>query len=230
MRRKGRAILGMVLAFTFVLGGCGRKEAPPPAAENAGGNPHAGAAMDPHGGMEMPPGHAMPARMLDLGNLVCRIPEAWTPEVPESRMRAAQARIPGPGGDAMLVVFWFGPGQGGGVEANLQRWISQVDPEPGVEPRRDDFDVGPFRVHLVEVVGAYKAPKTEGGPGQPLARTALLGAVVEGDGGPWFFKVTGPRETVEANRETFLEMLRKLRLAADGLPPEEPPVPAGGEA
>jgi len=225
-------LVAAALAILALAGaGCRGGEAPPPAAENAGGNPHAGTAMDPHGGMGMPPGHAMPARMLDLGNLVCRIPEAWVPEVPESRMRAGQARIPGPGGDALLVVFWFGPGQGGGVEANLQRWISQVDPEPGVEPRREDFPVGPYRVHVVEVAGAYRAAREEGGPGRPVAQAALLGAVVEGDGGPWFFKVTGPRATVEANRGTFLEMLRALRPAADGLPQDAPATTApGGQA
>ncbi len=215
MGRTGVVLAGMAGAL-LLLAGCGREAAPPPAAENAGAGHGPATAADPHGGMEMPPGHAMPARMLDLGNLVCRIPESWTPQVPESRMRAAQAKIPGPAGDALLVVFWFGPGQGGGVEANIRRWIAQVEPDPGARPRREDFPVGPFRVHVVEVAGAYRAAREEGGPGRPLARTALLGAVVEGEGGPWFFKVTGPRPTVEANRETFLEMMRKLRQAADG--------------
>ena len=229
MARIGRiAGTGLVLVAVGLWTGCDRGATPPPAAENAGAAAEGGAAVDPHGGMEMPPGHAMPSRMVGIGNLVCRIPEEWTPEVPASRMRAAQARIPGPGGDASLVVFWFGPGQGGGVEANIQRWISQVDPDPGVEPRREEFTVGPFRVHVVEVAGSYHAPKAEGGPGRPVEQTALLGAVVEGDGGPWFFKVTGPRETVEANREAFRGMLEKLRAAAD--PGDEKTGAPGGKS
>jgi hypothetical protein len=39
----------------------------------------------------------------------------------------------------------------------------------------------------------------------------LVGAVVEGPGGPWFFKVTGPRSTVAAAEPAFENMLRSVR-------------------
>ena len=39
----------------------------------------------------------------------------------------------------------------------------------------------------------------------------LIGAVVEGDGGPWFFKLTGPDATLAAARGAYLEMLAGVR-------------------
>jgi hypothetical protein len=50
------------------------------------------------------------------------------------------------------------------------------------------------------------------GPAEPQPGSRLLAAVVEGPGGPWFFKTTGPDETVAAARADFLAMLRAARV------------------
>lgn len=136
------------------------------------------------------------------------LPADWVPEPPSSSMRLAQARIPGPGGDAQLTVFYFGPGGGGGVEENLARWVGQMDVEPGTEPRRDAFAAGPFRVTWVDVEGTLKPSMMGTGPDTPQPGSRLLAAVVEGPQGPWFFKATGPAETLDAARDDFLAMLR----------------------
>src|SRR5262245_15262290 len=51
----------------------------------------------------------------------------WENKPPSSSMRMAQAVIPGPGGAGDFAVFFFGPGGGGGVEDNIQRWIGQME-------------------------------------------------------------------------------------------------------
>ena len=48
-------------------------------------------------------------------------------------------------------------------------------------------------------------------PQQPGSR--LLGAVVEGEGGPWFFKATGPDATLAPQRLPFRGMLQRARLS-----------------
>ena len=134
------------------------------------------------------------------------LPGTWISEPPSSSMRLAQARIPGPAGDAQMTAFYFGAGGGGGVESNLQRWIGQV--EAAAEPERDTFSVGEFTVTWVAVAGTIK-PSTMGtGPNTPQPNSRLLAAVVEGRQGPWFFKATGPAETLEAERDAFLAMLK----------------------
>lgn len=141
---------------------------------------------------------------------VFTLPAGWIAEAPSSSMRLAQARIPGAAGEGQLTVFYFGAGGGGGVEANIQRWLDQVDPDPDAEALRDTFDVGGFRVTWVDVAGTLK-PSTMGtGPTTPQPGSRLLAGIIEGGQGPWYFKATGPAETLLAEREAFLGMLRSV--------------------
>jgi hypothetical protein len=140
------------------------------------------------------------------------LPAGWTSQPPESGMRLAQAEIPGAGGPGQLTVFYFGPGGGGPVEANLQRWIDQIGPEGRSEPRRDSFTLdNGLQVTWVEVAGTLQ-PSTMGmGPTTEQANSRVMAAVVEGPGGPWFFKATGPDATLTAQRDAFLGLLRSVR-------------------
>jgi len=144
------------------------------------------------------------------GRLVWDLPEGWTAAPPASPMRMAQATIPGPGGPAELVVFHFGPGGGGGVDANIERWIGQVD--AGAEPERGSFVSDGLRVTWVDVAGTLQPSGMGMGPAEPQPGSRLLGAVVEGPGGPWFFKATGPAATLAAARQRFLDMLGAARI------------------
>src|SRR3990172_1264610 len=52
----------------------------------------------------------------DLGGIRVTVPDTWVVETPSSQMRKAQYRLSAPeggSGDGELVVFYFGPGQGG---------------------------------------------------------------------------------------------------------------------
>jgi hypothetical protein len=139
------------------------------------------------------------------------LPAGWQSEPPQSNMRLAQATIEGPGGPGQLAVFYFGPGGGGGVDANIQRWIEQMEVAPGTQPRPDAFDANGYKVTVIDVQGTMKPSGMGMGPSTPQPDSRLLGAVVEGPGGPWFFKATGPEATLGSQREPFLKMLRSVR-------------------
>ncbi|HMB54327.1 MAG TPA: hypothetical protein VKU40_13495, partial [Thermoanaerobaculia bacterium] len=132
----------------------------------------------------------------------------WQPRPPSNQMRMAEASIPGDAGPADVTVFFFGPGGGGGVDANIQRWIGQMEVDAGTEPRRESFSSGDYQVTWVDVEGTLQPSMMGTGPDTPQPGSRLLGAVVEGAGGPWFFKATGPSATLDAAREDFLAMLR----------------------
>ncbi len=142
------------------------------------------------------------------------LPEPWREEPPSSSMRMAQAIIPGPAGDGQLTIFFFGVGGGGGIEANLQRWAGQVQINDGEEPFRDTFDAGPFKVHYMELGGTILPSRMGTGPTTAQPNQRLMGAVVEGPGGPWFFKATGPEATMDSQRAAFKKMLRELKSKA----------------
>lgn len=159
------------------------------------------------GGQQVP----TPAAGGATGELAWTLPEGWSEVPPANRMRMAQASIPGPGGPADLVLFHFGPGQGGDAQSNVQRWLGQMEIEG--EPEQGSFETdGGLRVTWVDVAGTRKPSQMGTGPAEPVPGSRLLGAVVEGPGGPWFFKATGPDETLAAAREEFLAMLRAARV------------------
>ena len=221
----------LVLLLTVGCGGAAQDTqandaAPPPAAPAAqpASDPPASAdqgsdfaPINSRGGAATPNISAPPSgdtsvdHQVDAPGASFTIPAAWTPQAPSSSMRMAQAGIPGDAGEAQLTAFYFGPGGGGGVQSNLERWAGQVEPDPGVDARQETFDVNGFRVTWMEVQGTLK-PSTMGtGPTTPQPNSRLFGAVVEGPQGPWFFKATGPASTLDAQRDAFLELLRSVQ-------------------
>ena len=145
------------------------------------------------------------------------LPKGWTSETPKTSMRLAQATIPGPAGAGDLAVFYFGEKQGGTVEANFQRWIDQMEAGPGTpKPERGTLEAKDgLKVSWVDVHGTLKPSAMGMGPGSPVPDARLFGAVVEGPGGPWFFKVTGPDKTLAPQRDVFLSMLKTVRAGAN---------------
>jgi hypothetical protein len=62
----------------------------------------------------------------------------------------------------------------------------------------------------VDVAGSYKPAPMGGAGGSVKDGWRLLGAVVEGPGGPWFFRLTGPDATVAAAKKQFDAVLASL--------------------
>lgn len=145
------------------------------------------------------------------------IPKGWVSETPGSAMRRAQYRVPGPGGDGECLVFYFGPGQGGDATANVNRWAEQFK-QPDGRPssqllKTRKLEVGGVPVLLAEVTGTYGVGMAMGGGSPQPERPGymLLGAVAQGPDANWFFKLTGPKTTVDAQRPAFEAMVKSLR-------------------
>ncbi len=156
---------------------------------------------------------AAPGTPIEVKGLAIELPAGWTPVQPTSPMRAAQAVIAGPGGPAELTVFHFGIGEGGDPEANIQRWLGQIAPDAGTSPRRELFDgMGGIRITWVDAEGTLRGDRMGMGPRTPIPGSRLMGAVVEGEGGPWFFKATGPDLTLAPQRLAFRGMLQRARV------------------
>jgi hypothetical protein len=132
-------------------------------------------------------------------------------------MRKASYRIaPAPGNDdaAELAVFQF-PGQAGGIEANIERWVGQFSerkPEK-VQPVRRS--VNGLTQHIVEIERGTYSSGMPGGPTTPKAGWAMIAAIVESTDGNWFFKLTGPQKTVESARVEMMKLLEGVRLGAN---------------
>jgi hypothetical protein len=143
-------------------------------------------------------------------------PANWKTEGPRP-MRAATYSIANAAGDqgiAECVVNYFGPGQGGGVEANVERWRGQVlgaDGKPA-QAKIDKRTVRGVPITMVDSSGTYTGM---GGPmsggSKPVAGYRLIGAIAEGPGGSVFFKLTGPAKTIAAEQKNFEQLLASIQ-------------------
>lgn len=143
------------------------------------------------------------------GELRYKTPEAWITEKPTSNMRVAQYRLPkaeGDSEDASVVLYYFGQGQGGTAQANIDRWINQMqqpDGHPSKErAKAETRTVNGLQVTTVDVVGTYSGGMGPGGMA-PAGETSgnksnyrLRAAIVETPKGSYFVKLTGPQKTV----------------------------------
>jgi hypothetical protein len=116
-------------------------------------------------------------------------------------MRAAEYVVPRAAGDSddgECVIITFGPGQGGGVNENIDRWVAQFS--GASPPDRSTQQIHGMKVTRVETSGAYTAMRMPGMAAAPPTRPGwrLIGAIVESPSGMWFFKMTGPNATVKA--------------------------------
>lgn len=148
---------------------------------------------------------AREAVTIEAAGLVLALPAGWDPRKPTGAMRLAEVAVPGDAGEALLTVFHFGPGGGGGVEANLARWEAQY--EAASPPRRSQGPGKVGTVHFLLVEGTQRPSGMGRGPSQPVPGQALAGAILEGEGGPWFLKLAGPAATVRAAHSAFGKML-----------------------
>ena len=147
--------------------------------------------------------------------LVWAVPEGWVEETPSSTMRKAQYKVAGETGDGECVVYYFGPDQGGDALANVRRWADQFHQPDGRASQdileTEEIQVGPVKVLLAKVTGTYSGGMAmRGGPSQSLESYMLLGAVAEGPDANWFFKLTGPEATLQANEGAFRAMIESL--------------------
>lgn len=132
-------------------------------------------------------------------------PEGWAWVPVTSAMRKAELSVPGSEGvPAEVTFFHFGPGQGGGVEANVQRWFGQFQ-DGYTDTRAEKF--GQIPVTLVTASGTFSSGMP-GGPTTPKSGYALRGAILESSGGDVFIKMTGPESTVKAAEGAFEKMVK----------------------
>jgi hypothetical protein len=146
-------------------------------------------------------------------------PAGWKNAGP-SPMRAATYSIAPAQGDqpgAECVVNYFGPGDGGSVEANIERWKNQMHAADGKTGAATvaTRNVRGIKMTTIDASGAYS------GMGGPMATIMgaqkiapgyrLLGAIVEGPGGNVFLKLVGPAKTIATNQKAFEQLLASFQ-------------------
>ena len=163
----------------------------------------------------MPEGVELDGKSVTLAGITFTPPTTWN-DLGPSGMRKANYTfdaVEGEGEAGSVAVYYFGKDQGGTVEANLDRWASQIgSADTTKSDMRMSLTVDGMTVSTIEVGGAYNSSMGTAMDVSPdsKANYRLLGAVVEGPEGNVFFKLTGPDKTALGMAQGFVTMIQSL--------------------
>jgi gluconolactonase len=140
-------------------------------------------------------------REVKIEDLKLTVPASWKQQPPSNNLRLGQFEIPAAEGDkepAELTIFNFGAG--GGVKANIDRWVEQFQPDDRkTKSTQGKCSLGDYV--LVDVSGTYKKPvgPPRLGKTEPMPGARMLGVILSVEKkGLYFLKLTGPEKTVAA--------------------------------
>lgn len=159
-------------------------------------------------------GSADDPAVIEVAGLRAPKPTSWVWTKPSMQFRTLQYAVAGEGDStkaAELIVSVFMAGDGGPLDANITRWKGQFrQGDAAPEPKVSDKEVGPLKVKFVELEGDYMAMGAAGAKRD----FSQIGAIVQASGRNVFFRLIGPKVTVEANRDAFMKTI-------DGLMPAD---------
>ena len=152
------------------------------------------------------------------GELRFKAPDGWTTEKASSNMRVAQYKLPKTEGDkedASLVLYYFGENAGGGTQANIDRWIGQVQQPDGSDSKSkaktETMTVNGLKVTTVDVTGIYTAEMAPGsGTFHNDDNYRLRAAVIETPKGNYFVKLAGPAKTIARWDQSYNDYLKSF--------------------
>lgn len=157
--------------------------------------------------------------LVSIDGLSSRAPAEWKEVNNPRQFRYKEFVLPRQGEDkldAELIIFYFGEGGGGGVEANIARWKGMFEPPSGKTidqvSKREEFKVGDVKVTYLDITGTYlykpfpMAPQAERRPDH-----RMIAVVFESPKGPYFFRLVGPEKTVTHHKKAFDEWLRNFK-------------------
>ena len=130
-------------------------------------------------------------------------PSSWG-EGKASSMRVGSFKVTGPNGTQLDISVTSFPGDVGGLLANVNRWIGQIDLAPIQKASLDQYCssiiLAGTSAHLVEAYGKDKAV---------LAGTLFL------EKESWFFKLIGNRTLAEKEKSNFISFLNSISLRGE---------------
>jgi hypothetical protein len=219
IEREGTKITVVDLRGRLVVGG-----QMPPFADAAGVQrlPDASAEKKSTGQNELPPGHPpidgrSTTPSTGASPVTFKIPLGWT-ELPASGMRKAAFGIADGERRALVTVIDFpidaGPMMGDPLE-NVNRWRREV----GLDPlTQDALDANTSILQVDGLEARYmEAIPDAATPAESLTSRATLAAMVPKGDQMWFVKLTGDRQLVVRERDSFHEFLATLQFSSPGL-------------
>jgi len=157
--------------------------------------------------------------LVSLDGLSSRAPADWKEVEGARQFRYKEFSLPRQGddkADAELIIFYFGEGGGGGVDANIARWKGMFEPPAGKTvddiAKKEELKIGNVKATYLDLTGTYlfkpfpMAPRAE-----PRPNHRMIGVIFESPKGPYFFRLVGPEKTVTYHKKAFDEWLKNFK-------------------
>lgn len=133
------------------------------------------------------------------------VPAGWK-EISGGQFLFAKFVITGNGESQAAVNVSTSVGDGGGLAANVNRWLGQLGKSPWGEAELQknvrEVETTSGKAHFVEMSG------TDGRTGKA---TSLIGAMVTQGGSAWFYKLMGDEKLVTAQKDAFVQFVKGVK-------------------
>jgi hypothetical protein len=154
-----------------------------------------------------------------IAGMTWKMPASWRLG-PRRRMRVATYIIPSQYrnryANGECSIFYFGPNQGGGLAANLNRWKGQFRPEAGKTAltlsKTNQTTINTMKVATLEVKGTFMFSPRPMSPNKvPKPDYHMLAAIVGAPQGMVFFKCVGPHAVMQQAKPAYQSLLASFR-------------------
>lgn len=122
-------------------------------------------------------------------------------------MRAAELKIEEEGKAAEIIFFVFPAGVGGGVQANIDRWLGMFqEGKDKINAKTEKVSKTKGAITYVQAEGTYMSGMP-GGPKTAQPGSMLQGAILETSQSNIFIRMTGPAPLVKKYQKDFRSMI-----------------------
>jgi hypothetical protein len=152
-------------------------------------------------------------------DLTAQAPAHWKSQKPKSKFRTHEFVLPATGQgktDGFLMLTYFGPGGGGDLDANLERWYGMVEQPDGSssadKAKPKVIQNGPVQSTWIDLPGTYldrPAPMSDEVTKRPHYR--MFAAMIDGGkDGPYWLRAWGPDDVMLSHRDGFERFLKSI--------------------
>jgi hypothetical protein len=136
-------------------------------------------------------------------------PAGWSRKPAGSQFVTAEFSLPradGDDADGRVTISTAG----GSVEANVDRWKGQFQPQP-TTAKQEVVDVAGLKATIVDYSGDFNDQRGPFAPGEKRPGYRMIAAVIPVDGKLHFVKATGPEKTIALHADTIQQFIRSVR-------------------
>jgi hypothetical protein len=147
--------------------------------------------------------------VVELGGINLTPPGDWQQKPPGSSFVAAEFSLPraaGDDADGRLTISTAG----GSIEANIDRWKAQFQPQPKAA-KQEVIDINGLKVTVVDFSGDFNDQRGPFAPGEKRSGYRMIAAVIPNRGHLHFVKATGPEKTIESRADAIHQFIRSAK-------------------